>query len=115
MIAELASHLEVPAGEELTREGEEGREFIVLLDGEVEVRRGGQAIATLGPGSYFGEIALIEQQPRTATVIAKTPVSAEVIGRSGFRLSLAEVPGLASELLAAVASRLAEQDAVSNS
>ena len=108
VIAELATHLEAPAGQELTREGEEGREFIILLDGEVEVRRGGQLIATLGPGSHFGEIALIAHAPRTATVTAKTPVTAEAIGRSGFALALAEVPGLSEELLAAMAERLAD-------
>ena len=80
VIAQLATHLEAPAGEVLTREGEEGREFIILLDGEVEVTRGGQVIATLGPGSHFGEIALIAHGPRTATVTATTPVTVEAIG-----------------------------------
>jgi len=111
VIAQLATHLEAPAGEVLTREGEEGREFIVLLDGEVEVTRGGQVIATLGPGSHFGEIALIAHGPRTATVTATTPVTVEAIGRSGFALALAEVPGLSDDLLAAMAIRLAELDA----
>ena len=111
VIAQLATHLEAPAGEVLTREGEEGREFIVLLDGEVEVTRGGHVIATLGPGSHFGEIALIAHGPRTATVTATTPVTVEAIGRSGFALALAEVPGLSDELLAAMAIRLAELDA----
>jgi CRP-like cAMP-binding protein len=111
VIAQLATHHEAPAGEELTREGEEGREFIILLDGEVEVSRGGQVITTLGPGSHFGEIALLAHAPRTATITAKTPVVAESIGRSGFALALAEVPGLSDELLAAMASRLAQLDA----
>jgi CRP-like cAMP-binding protein len=111
VIAQLATHLEAPAGEELTHEGEEGREFIILLDGEVEVRRDGQVIATLGPGSHFGEIALMAHGPRTATITAKTPVAAEAIGRSGLALALAEVPGLSDELLAAMASRLAQLDA----
>jgi len=111
VIAQLASRVEVPAGQELTREGDEGREFIVVLDGEVEVRRQGQLVATLGPGSHFGEIALLAHSPRTATVTAKTPVVAESIGRSGFALALAEVPGLSENLLAATATRLAELDA----
>jgi CRP-like cAMP-binding protein len=111
VIAQLATHHEAPAGEELTREGEEGREFIILLDGEVEVSRDGQVITTLGPGSHFGEIALMAHRPRTATITAKTPVVAESIGRSGFALALAEVPGLSDELLAAMASRLAQLDA----
>jgi CRP-like cAMP-binding protein len=111
VIAELATHVEAPAGTELTREGEEGREFVILLDGEVEVRRDGDVVATLGPGSHFGEIALLAHGPRTATVIAKTPVVAELIGRSGFALALAESPGLSEHLISAMASRLAELDA----
>jgi CRP-like cAMP-binding protein len=108
VVAELATHLEASPGEELTHEGDEGREFIILLEGEVEVRREGQLIATLGPGSYFGEIALLARTPRTATVTAKTPVVAEAIGRSGLALALAEVPGLSDALLAAMATRVAE-------
>ncbi len=111
VVAQLATHLEAPTGEVLTREGEQGREFVILLEGEVEVSRDGQVVATLGPGSHFGEIALLAHAPRTATVTAKTPVVAEAIGRSGFALALAEVPGLSDELLAAMANRLAELDA----
>lgn len=111
VIAELATRVEAPAGEVLTRQGEEGREFIILLDGEVEVTRDGELIATLGPGSHFGEIALIAHGPRTATVTATTPVTVETIGRSGFSLALAEVPGLSDALLSAMAIRLAELDA----
>ena len=100
VVAELATHLEAPAGEELTHQGEEGREFIILLGGEVEVRREGELIATLGP--------LMAHTPRTATVTAKSPVVAETIGRSGLALALAEVPGLSDALLAAMANRVAE-------
>lgn len=108
LIAELATHLDVPAGEVVTREGEEGHEFMILLDGEVEVSRGGRVVATLGPGSHFGEIALMAYRPRTATVTATKPVSAEVIARFGFALALAEIPGLADHLITAMATRLAE-------
>ena len=111
VIAQLATHLEAPAGEVLTREGEEGHEFIILLDGEVEVTRDGQLIATLGPGSHFGEIALISRGLRTATVTATTPVTVEAIGRSGFALVVAEVSGLSNDLLGAMATRLVELDA----
>ena len=68
-------------------------------------------IATRGPGSYIGEIALIDHRPRTATVVATTPVSIEVIGQREFAGLLEEVPELSQQLLATVARRLADLDA----
>ena len=108
VIAELASRVEVPAGKTLTVQGEDGRDFMIVLEGDVEVRANDKLIATLGPGSYFGEIALLDDRPRTATLTALTPMVVEVIGRSGFALALAEVPGLADELRGAMARRLDE-------
>ena len=110
LVAESATHVDAPAGTVLTREGEEGHEFIIVLDGEVEVRRDDKLIATLGPGSHFGEIALMAHRPRTATVTATSDVSAEVIGRFAFALALVEIPGLADHLVGEMASRLAEQE-----
>ena len=108
LVAELATHIEAPAGSVLTREGEEGHEFIIMLEGEVEIRRDGRLVATLGPGSHFGEIALMAHRPRTATATAITDISAEAIDRFGFALALVNVPGLADHLLGEMASRLAE-------
>ena len=110
LISQLATYLEEPAGAVLTQEGKAGHEFIIVLEGEVEIRQGDRVVATRGPGSYVGEIALIDQRPRTATVIAKTPVSIEVIGQREFAGLLAEVPDLSRQLLAAVARRLADLD-----
>ncbi|HEX9467009.1 MAG TPA: cyclic nucleotide-binding domain-containing protein [Acidimicrobiia bacterium] len=110
LISQLATYLEKPAGAVLTQEGMVGHEFIIVLEGEVEIRQGDRVIATRGPGSYVGEIALIDHRPRTATVIAKTPVAIEVIGQREFAGLLAEVPELSQQLLAAVARRLADLD-----
>lgn len=110
LISQLATYLEEPAGAVLTQEGKVGHEFIIVLDGEVEIRQGDRVVATRGAGSYVGEIALIDHRPRTATVIAKTPVSIEVIGQREFAGLLAEVPELSQQLLAAVARRLADLD-----
>jgi CRP-like cAMP-binding protein len=106
MISQLATYLEEPAGTVLTREGAVGHEFIIVLDGEIEVRQGDRVIAERGAGSYIGEIALLDHRPRTATVVAKTPIKIEVIGQREFAGLLAEVPELSQQLLAAVARRL---------
>ena len=110
-ITMLATPLELPAGKELTREGAHGSEFFIVLEGEVEVRHGDHVIAKCGPGGYFGEIALLDDRPRTATVVAKTPVTIEVIGRREFSTLIKDVPELAEQLLTTMAKRLVELDA----
>ena len=107
-IAHLATYLEEPEGTILTAEGESGNEFIIVLEGQVEVQQGGEVIATRGGGDYFGEIALLDHRPRTATIVAKTPVEIEVIGRQEFTGMLAEVPDLAGKIMATMAQRLAD-------
>src|SRR5688572_13996721 len=107
-VAQLATRLDLPAGKELIREGEPGHEFVVVLDGEVDVRRDDKVIATRGPGDFVGEIALLADRPRTATVVAKTPVAVEVIGRRDFLTMLDNEPDIAAQLESAMAYRLAE-------
>src|SRR5581483_11215674 len=67
-LAAEADELDVAEGTELTREGDRGREFMVLVEGTADVKRNGRRIARLGPGDFLGEIALISGAPRTATV-----------------------------------------------
>jgi CRP-like cAMP-binding protein len=110
MISQLATYLEEPAGTVLTREGAVGHEFIIVLDGDIEVRQGDRVVAERGAGSYIGEIALLDHRPRTATVVAKTPIKIEVIGQREFAGLLAEVPELSQQLLAAMARRLEALD-----
>jgi CRP-like cAMP-binding protein len=107
LVAQLSTYLEEPAGTVLTREGEAGHEFIIVLDGEVEVRSADQVVATRGPGTYVGEISLLEDRPRTATVVAKTAVKIEVIGQREFAGLLQEMPELSEKILPAMAKRLA--------
>jgi CRP-like cAMP-binding protein len=109
-IAELATELDLVAGSELTVEGEPGREFFVVIEGEAEVTRGGRVVATRGPGSYLGEIALLLGRARTATVVATTDMRVEVIERAAFTRLLSACPELYEPLLAAVARQLAEHD-----
>jgi CRP/FNR family transcriptional regulator, cyclic AMP receptor protein len=110
-ISSLMTRVDRPAGQVLTREGESGQEFFIVLEGEVEVRQGDRVIATRGPGDYLGEIALLDKRPRTATVVATTPVSVEVLSRREFMSLLAQAPELSEQIMATVAQRLADIDA----
>jgi CRP/FNR family transcriptional regulator, cyclic AMP receptor protein len=107
-ISSLMTRLELPAGKVLTREGQQGYEFFIVLEGEVEVRQGDRVIATRRPGDYVGEIALLDRRPRTATVVATTPVSVEVLSRSEFVSLLGEVPELSEQVMATMAQRLVD-------
>jgi CRP-like cAMP-binding protein len=107
-ISSLATRLELPAGKALTKEGQQGYEFIIVLEGEVEVRQHGQVIAKRGAGDYFGEIALLDNRPRTATVVATTPVVIEVIERREFLGLVAENPEIGQKIMATMAQRLGE-------
>jgi CRP-like cAMP-binding protein len=109
-LAQLATRLDLPEGKELIREGEPGHEFVVVLKGEVEVRHDDKVIATRGPGDFVGEIALLADRPRTATVVTKTPVAVEVIGRREFLTMLDNEPEIAAQLEQAMKDRLAELD-----
>ena len=110
MVDRLVTTIDVSAGRELIRQGEPGGEFMVVLDGEAEVRRDGRVIAVRGSGSFFGETALLLDRPRNASVVAKTDMTIEVISRSDFRRLLEEYPDLHRPLLKATAERLAELD-----
>ena len=109
-VSSLVTQIDVKEGKDLTREGEHGNEFIIVLEGEAEVKVGDNVVATRGPGDYFGEIALIANRPRTATVTATTPMKIEVIGRREFQTMLHDNPGIATELLGIAADRIAEND-----
>jgi len=95
----------VPAGTLLAQEGTRGDEFFVLLEGQVGVFRSGAAIATRGPGSPLGEMALLEGGPRTATLIAKTPVSTLVSSKQEFASLLIAAPRFSERLRALAAER----------
>jgi CRP-like cAMP-binding protein len=110
LVASLADEIDLPAGKELTRQGAPGREFFVLLDGEVEVVRDGERLKTMSGGDFFGELALISEIPRTATVTATTPVRTLVVHSRDFRRLLRDDPDVAERILQAVAERLPPAD-----
>ena len=106
-VAHIADEVDVPADKELTREGDRGREFFVLLDGAAVVRRGGRKVNVLGPGDFFGEIALVSRSARTATVTTTQPSRLLVITDASFRSLLDHSPKIQLRVLEALADRLA--------
>ena len=107
-ISNLMTPVALAAGDVLARQGEIGREFVILLEGEVDIARDGKVIAVRGPGDYIGEIALLDNQRRTATVTAKTDVAAEVLNRAEFASLLEAAPELSSRLMATLARQVTE-------
>lgn len=105
-VASIADEIDLPADKVLIREGERGREFFVLLEGEAEVVRKGKKLATRRAGDFLGEIALVSNLPRTATVKTREPVRALVIRDVDFRGLLQRTPAIALKVLQAVADRL---------
>jgi CRP/FNR family cyclic AMP-dependent transcriptional regulator len=111
LIGRASDEVNVAAGRVLCDEGSMGHEFYLILDGQAAVRKAGRKVATLGPGQYFGEMALLDRGPRSATVVAETPMTILVIGQREFAAVLDEVPTMAHKLLGVMAARLREADA----
>jgi CRP-like cAMP-binding protein len=109
-VAISADEREAQEGVRLTEEGRPGREFFVLVEGTVAVKRGGNKLAELSPGDWFGEIAILTYKPRTATVTATSPVRLLVISDRAFRRVVESTPRIALKVLRSVAQRL-EHDA----
>jgi CRP-like cAMP-binding protein len=109
-ITRLITEITVPAGRVLTTEGERGLEFAIVLDGTATVSRGGTTVATLHPGGHYGEMALIDDGPRTATIVADTSMSLAVVARNAFGQLLDDVPALAQAIMRGLAKRLRELD-----
>jgi CRP-like cAMP-binding protein len=106
MRATVARHMEtasLPAGTTLIEEGEEGDAFFLILAGSVSVRKGEQAVAEQGERAYFGELALLDGEPRSATVVADQDVTVAVLGVRMFRTLLREFPEMAIALLSGLA------------
>lgn len=108
-VTRISREFDVPPETELIREGEAGRQFFVLLDGEAEVRRGGVEINRLGPGDFFGEIALLSDRPTTASVSTSGPARVVAIAPRAFRQLLRDVPLLQMKVIRALADRLPDE------
>jgi CRP-like cAMP-binding protein len=112
-IAALAHAMRAPAGHVVVREGDDGGEFYVIADGRARVTvDGDQPVADLGPGSFFGEMALLDGGERTATVTATSEMELLVLHRDEFNEMLAmAMPTIAPKLLAVVGRRVRELEA----
>jgi CRP-like cAMP-binding protein len=105
-IASLTTDIDVKAGDILCKEGDFGLEFFVVVEGEAKVTIGDEEVATVGPGGFFGEMALLDGGARIATVTAATPMRLLVLTRREFRGALAASPSIAEKMLEVVGSRL---------
>ena len=105
-IAMVADEIDFKSGKKLIREGELGREFFVLVEGTAEISRKGKPIDTAGPGDFFGEMALLADQPRNATVTTTSAVDALVVTARSFRDLVGDNPLIALKVMRAVAERL---------
>ena len=105
-ISSIADEIDLKEGKELTRQGKPGREFFVLVEGTADVIKNDRKVSTLKAMDFFGEIALIHQSPRTATVKATSPVRALVITDRNFRRLMTEQPEIQRKVLEALAERI---------
>ena len=102
----LADEVDLPAGKVLMRQGESGADMMVIVSGSVAVERDGARLNTLGPGDFFGEIALLASGPRTATVTTQEPTRLLVITHREFHSMMDEFPELAAQVMNALAHRI---------
>jgi CRP/FNR family cyclic AMP-dependent transcriptional regulator len=110
-IAGIADELHWPEGRVIAKQGEKGREFFVIVEGTADVTVDGKQVATLGAGDFFGEMALLTEERRNATVTAATPMRGLVIVDRAFARLLREDPGVQTKILTAVAARAAANEA----
>jgi CRP-like cAMP-binding protein len=109
-IDRLVDEVEVPAGEVLIRQGATGaRETFIVVSGEAAVEVDDRLVATVGPGEPIGEMAMLDNQPRSATVVAMTPMTLLVVGPAHFQTFISQ-PGIALTVLRAVVQRLRRVD-----
>jgi CRP-like cAMP-binding protein len=105
-IASLVDEIEAPKGKTLTREGEPGWEFFVIAEGRATARRRGRKVAEIGPGSFIGEMSLLDEGPRTATVTADTDMHLLVLSSRSFSSLMDEFPRVARRVLSGMAERV---------
>jgi len=111
-VARVGRKMRATTGQILCQQGEPGHQFFVILEGDASVDRGGRNVADLSAGDYFGELALLDRGPRSATVQAKSDMLLLVIEELDFSALLDEIPGLAHKLLATLATRLRTAEAL---
>jgi CRP/FNR family transcriptional regulator, cyclic AMP receptor protein len=109
-ISLVADEVDVPAGFALIREGGSGQELVVIVDGKADVTRRGRKINTVGSGDFVGEIAIVTDTRRTATVKTTQPTEAIVVTRQDFRALMRRVPSIQLKVLESLAARMPDAD-----
>jgi CRP-like cAMP-binding protein len=109
-VGRLAEEVDIKAGKVLMREGESGSEFFVLVSGSVGIDRGGTRVLTMGSGDFFGEIALIDEGPRTATATTESDSKLLVLGHREFHTLMERFPAIRTSVLEALAKRVRRLD-----
>jgi|SRR5215204_158304 len=112
VVAQRADEVELDSGRHIVRQGEWSYEFFAIMDGTAEVRRGDQFLAELGPGDFFGEMGLLEDTRRNASVIARSPITVVVMTAQAFRQTAREDPEVAGHIRKAVEERSRHLEAV---
>jgi CRP/FNR family transcriptional regulator, cyclic AMP receptor protein len=111
VLESAVTEMQLPTGKILTEQGALGRHFVVIVEGEVEVIRDGTQIAVLGPGSFFGEMSLLDGQPRTATATTLGPTQVLMLTTPAFNEVLTTMPSVDRKLLTVLAKRLRDIEA----
>jgi CRP/FNR family transcriptional regulator, cyclic AMP receptor protein len=111
-ILKLGTTLRVAQGSVLTVQGQAGHEVFVVVSGTARCERDGRCVAVFGPGDLFGEVAVLDQGPRTATVVAESPMEVIVFGRREFNVLLDASPKVARRMLPSMAARTRSQGPV---
>ncbi|MEX2011271.1 MAG: cyclic nucleotide-binding domain-containing protein [Chloroflexota bacterium] len=105
-LAEKATEVEFPARQTIVRQGEIGTGFFIVVEGRVKVVRDARTLATLGPGDFFGELSVLDGQPRIAQVVAEEPTRCLALASWDFEKVLLEQPALSLAILRGLAARL---------
>jgi CRP-like cAMP-binding protein len=109
-VGRLADEVDLPANHVLMRQGSSGAEFYVIVDGKVRIERDGKDIATLGPGDFLGEIALVSDGPRTATATLESPAKLLVVGHREFHSLMEQFPSIRTCVLESLARKVRRLD-----
>jgi CRP-like cAMP-binding protein len=109
-VAKASDEIRMTAGTLIVDQGQTGREAFIVVEGEVEVKRNGRRVASLGPGAIVGELSLLDHGPRTATATCETDCTLLVIDSRRFTGVLDSVPAISHKLLATLATRIRDLD-----
>ena len=113
-ISKHADQVQVDAGKVLAQQGKPGWEFIFIVDGEARVEKGGKIIRQLAGGDFFGEVALIDGKPRTASVTAETNMTVLIVHKTSFDHLLDTIPGLQKKILISLCDYLRRAEETMN-